>query len=241
MTSLQDAHSTTDGVAGSRVLEARGLRKAYGRGAGRVVALDGLDLDVRRGELLVIRGPSGSGKSTLLHCLAGIATPDEGEVTYLGPQGEWTLSGLSDDRRTDLRAERMGLVFQTVNLIPSLTAEENVQLPLVLAGAHADDIRARAAAALASVGLANRSQAMPSELSGGEQQRVAVARALVREPEVLLADEPTGALDSAAEQGVLDLIRGAVTPERAVVVVSHAPTVVAVADRVVDIRDGRVA
>ena len=220
---------------GTTLVEGRGLVKAYGRASARTTAVDGVDVDVRRGELLAIAGPSGSGKTTLLHLLSGIATPDAGEVVFDGIP----LHELGDDARTDLRAERMGFVFQALNLLPALTAGENVELPLVLRGLEAREVRARSTEALDAVGLGDRPKAFPAELSGGEQQRVAIARALVTDPEVLWADEPTGALDSASSAGVLDLLEAAVAGGRTVVVVSHAPDVVARATRIVRLRDGR--
>jgi putative ABC transport system ATP-binding protein len=235
--------STTQPQAGTAdvVVAGGGLRHAFGRGDGRVVALDGADVEVRRGELLVVRGPSGCGKSTLLHCLSGILLPDEGTVTYTDRDGTALVLGdLDDDGRTDLRARRMGFVFQTLNLLPALTVRENVELPLVLAGLPAPEIHPRVDAALASVGMDGRDRAAPAELSGGQQQRVALARALVGAPDVIWADEPTGALDSAAEAEMLALLRGAVAADRTVVVVSHADAVAALADRVVEMRDGRV-
>jgi putative ABC transport system ATP-binding protein len=216
---------------------ATGLRKSYGSGQARVTALDGVDCDVRAGEFLVITGPSGSGKTTLLHCLSGIATPDSGQVHVDGID----LATLDDDARTDLRQARFGFCFQTLNLLPALTIAENVQLPLVMAGRHADEIRARTTEVLARVGLAGREGAFPADLSGGEQMRVAIARALVNDPEVVWADEPTGALDSAAAAVILTLFRVIVDRGGTVVVVSHDPDVVARADRVVRLRDGRLA
>jgi putative ABC transport system ATP-binding protein len=234
-----DVTSTKRSDAAVAVIAARGLRKTHGRGAAAHVALDGVDLDVVRGELLVIRGPSGSGKSTLLHCLSGIATPDEGTVTVLDGPRAVELTALGEDARTDVRGRRMGLVFQSLNLLPALTVHENVQLPLVLAGDSATTVRDRVADALDAVGLTGRGASLPSTLSGGQQQRVAVARALVRAPDVVLADEPTGALDSEAEHAMLGLLRELVSPACAVVIVSHSPAVSAIADRVVELCDGR--
>src|SRR5687768_5388406 len=205
---------------GDVLLRAEGVVKAYGRGEGRTVALDGVDVVVGPGEFVAVTGPSGSGKTTLLHCLSGIAPVDAGTVVFDGVD----LAALDDNARTDLRGERMGFVFQTLNLLPALTVAENVELPLVLRGVLAAEVRERAAAALDSVGLADRARAFPADLSGGQQQRVAIARALVANPAVVWADEPTGALDSAAAAGVLDLLRGA-AGERTVVVVSHEPAV----------------
>jgi putative ABC transport system ATP-binding protein len=218
------------------MLQGVGLRKGYGEGSGRVMALDGADVEVRGGELLAIQGPSGSGKTTLLHCLSGLTAPDEGRVLLEGAD----LAGLDDDTRTALRAERMAFVFQTLNLLPALTAAENVELPLVLAGVKASEIRERTAVALDGVGLADRADAYPRELSGGEQLRVAIARALISEPDILWADEPTGALDSASAGVVLDLLRSAVADGRTVVMVTHSAELAAAADRVVTMRDGRV-
>lgn len=212
-----------------------GLRKAYGTGGARVTALAGVDCTVRAGELQVITGPSGSGKTTLLHCLSGIAVPDSGEVRFDGVD----LTRLSDDERADLRRNRFGFCFQTLNLLPALTVAENVQLPLVLAGKRADEIRARSAELLDRVGLSGRDGAFPGQLSGGEQVRVAIARALANQPAVVWADEPTGALDSVAAARVLGLLREIVDGGGTVVVVSHDPEVVALADRVMQLRDGR--
>lgn len=214
-----------------------GLHQAYGAGGARVTALDGVDCAVQAGELLVISGPSGSGKTTLLHCLSGIAVPDSGQVHFDGTD----LTELSDDERADLRRDRFGFCFQTLNLLPALTVAENVQLPLVLAGKGANEIRARGAALLDRVGLGGRDGAFPTELSGGEQVRVAIARAVANKPAVVWADEPTGALDSVAATRVLGLLRGIVADGGTVVVVSHDPEVVARADRVLRLRDGRLA
>ena len=217
------------------MLIGEGLCKAYGQGSARAVILDGVDVRVRRGEFVVVTGPSGSGKTTLLHCLSGLATPDAGRVLLDGVD----LASLSDDARTDVRAQRMGFVFQTLNLLPALNARENVELPLILAGLRTADVRARAGAALESVGLGDRGPALPAQLSAGEQQRVAVARAVVTDPDVLWADEPTGALDTVSATQVLELLRGQ-AGKRTVVVVSHDPTVAALADSVITVSDGRV-
>ena len=228
-------------LAAEVLVEATGLRKAFGQDPGRVVALDGADLQVHPGELLVVTGPSGCGKSTLLQCLAGILPPDSGQVRHHLPEGVVDVAGLDDDARTDLRSRRLGLVFQQQNLLPALTARENVELPLLLQGRPAAEIGAAVDAALARVGIADREDAMSAALSGGQQQRVALARALVTDPALVLADEPTGALDSAAQDDLLALLRAVATGRRAVVVVSHAPAVAAVADRVVRMQDGRTA
>ena len=218
------------------LVTARGLQKRYGPGGAAITALDGIDIDVVAGELLAISGRSGSGKTTLLHCLSGIMRPDAGTVMFDGVD----VTTASDDERSDLRAQRMAFVFQHLNLLPALTVSENVELPLVLRGANAHDIRSASAAVLEQVGLRGRGDAVPSKLSGGEQQRVAVARALISEPDVIWADEPTGALDTATSVEVMALMRRAAGGGRTVVVVSHAPDVADVADRVVTMSDGRI-
>ena len=212
------------------------VRKEFGGGASGVVAVDGVDIEIQRGEVLAIVGPSGSGKTTLLHCLSGLATPDGGRVTFEGVD----LGSLDDDARTDLRAQRMGFVFQSLNLIPALTVAENVELPLVLRGASVDTIRGSRAQRLDEVGLTGREDAYPSHLSGGEQQRVAIARALVTDPDIVWADEPTGALDSGAADVVVSLLEAAAAGGTTVVIVTHAAEVAARANRTVRLADGRV-
>jgi putative ABC transport system ATP-binding protein len=218
------------------ILEARALAKTYGEGAARVEALRGIDLVVQGGQFLAIMGPSGSGKSTLLHLLAGVEQPTTGQVLLEGRD----LAQLDDDERTLIRRRRMGFVFQHFNLLPTLTAMENVTLPLLLDGVSPSDARQRGAAALAMVNMEHRQTHLPSELSGGEQQRVAVARALVIEPALLLADEPTGNLDSDTGQQVVDLLRRLVRERRqTIVIVTHDAQVAAQADSTVHVRDGR--
>jgi putative ABC transport system ATP-binding protein len=219
------------------IVEARGLYKSYRRGSERVPALRGVDLAVRRGEILAIMGPSGSGKTTLLNCLAGLDRIDAGDVLVEGQ----SLRRLSDDARARYRARRMGFVFQAYNLLPVLTALENVELPLLLAGAPARQARERARALLAEVGLATHLHHRPAQLSGGQQQRVAIARALAPQPAIVWADEPTGNLDSETAAEILDLL---VRLNRAlgqtVVLVTHAPEVARRAHRLVTMRDGRI-
>ena len=219
------------------LIQAQGIVKGYGTGGAHVTAVQGVDVRIDRGEFVAITGPSGSGKTTLLHCLAGLAAIDSGQVLFDGV----ALQALDDDARTDLRAQHMGFVFQSLNLIPALTVAENVELPLVLQGADAAAIRAARDHRLGQVGLAGREEAFPSELSGGEQQRVAVARALVTDPAVLWADEPTGALDSAAAQGVVDLLAMAHAGGATVVLVTHDGSVAAAAQRRITLVDGRLA
>jgi putative ABC transport system ATP-binding protein len=218
------------------VLETRGLRKSYGaEGEVCVHALRGVDLQVRKGELLAIMGPSGSGKSTLLHILGGVETPTSGQVLLEGVD----LATLNDDQRTIVRRERMGFIFQSFNLLPAFTAEENVSLPLELGGMSSSEARKRALDSLRLVGMCHRRDHVPSAMSGGEQQRVAIARALVIRPALLLADEPTGNLDSANGRQVTALLRRLCTEdEQTIVMVTHDAHVAAQADRLIRLRDG---
>ncbi|MET7304085.1 ABC transporter ATP-binding protein [Embleya sp. NPDC005575] len=213
-----------------------GVRRTYGSGAAAVTALDGVSVGFPVGSFTAVMGPSGSGKSTLLQCAAGLDRPTGGTVAIGGTE----LAGLSENRLTELRRDRIGFVFQSFNLLPSLTATQNVELPLRLAKRPIDRHVVRDA--LASVGLADRGGHRPAELSGGQQQRVAIARAMVTAPTVLFADEPTGALDTAGTRGVLALLRSLVDEhERTIVMVTHDPVAAAVADRVLFLADGRVA
>ena len=215
-------------------VEARGLRRTYGSGPDAVHALRDVDLSIAPGEFVAIMGPSGSGKSTLLHLVGGLDRPDAGEVRI---EGE-TLAVLGDEALAHLRRRRIGFVLQFFNLFPLLSARENVAFPLLLDGR--DDALALADAALARVGLSERAAHRPNQLSGGEQQRVAVARALVTEPAVILADEPTGSLDSLAGEDVLRLLRAAADDGHAVLLITHHAPAAAYADRVVRLRDGAV-
>ena len=219
------------------VLEARGLKKVYGEAEARVEAIRGVDLQVTAGEMVAIMGPSGSGKSTLLALLGGVEVPTEGHVLLEGVD----LASLSDDQRTMLRRRRIGFVFQSFNLLPILTALENVALPLELDGVSSSEARRRAQQMLELVGLKDRHHHVPSHLSGGEQQRVAVARALVIQPALLLADEPTGNLDSVNGQRLTSLLRRLVDEHhQTIVMVTHDPEVASHADRIIHIRDGRI-
>jgi putative ABC transport system ATP-binding protein len=214
------------------VVTGRGLKKRYGSGPAAVDALRGVDLDVAAGTFTAIMGPSGSGKSTLMHLLAGLDKPSEGTVTIDGVE----LKTLDDAGLTRLRRDKIGFVFQAFNLVPVLTAEENVALPLTLAGLEPGDKVERV---LDAVRLLDRRGHRPSELSGGQQQRVAIARAIVGGPAVVFADEPTGNLDSATSNEVLRLLREAVDAQgQAIVMVTHDPGAAAVADRVVFLADG---
>ena len=220
------------------VLETRGLRKNYGaEGEVCVHALRGVDLQVRKGELLAIMGPSGSGKSTLLHILGGVETPSTGQVLLEGID----LATMNDDQRTIMRRDRMGFIFQSFNLLPAFTAEENVALPLELGGTPSSEARRRAMDSLKLVSMSHRRDHIPSAMSGGEQQRVAIARALVMRPALLLADEPTGNLDSANGRQVTALLRRLATQDdQTIVMVTHDSNVAAQADRLVRLRDGLV-
>jgi len=217
------------------VIEARGLRKDFGTGEARVEALRGIDLRVERGEFLAIMGPSGSGKSTLLHILGGVEPPTSGKVLFEGRD----LVTLGDDQRTLLRRKQMGFIFQSFNLLPTLTAEENISLPLLLDGVKDAEARRRACEKLDVVGMGHRRAHLPGKLSGGEQQRVAIARALVIDPAILLADEPTGSLDSVNGQRVMKLLRQLVDGHgQTIVLITHDPAVAGAADRTLHLRDG---
>jgi putative ABC transport system ATP-binding protein len=223
---------------GSRVaVETVGLNKVYGDGPTAVRALRGVSLEFPQGEFAAIMGPSGSGKSTLLHILGALDKPTSGRVTVGGAD----LSGLSDRKLTLLRRKRMGFVFQFYNLIPTLSAEENVLLPALIAGERANKYQKRLEELLDLVGLLERRTHRPDELSGGEQQRVAIARALVRNPDIILADEPTGNLDSKTGAGVLELLReSAARYEQTILMVTHDPRAASWADRAIFLSDGRV-
>jgi ABC-type lipoprotein export system ATPase subunit len=217
-------------------LQATGLVKRYGEGPVAVDALRAVDLTVADGEMLAIMGPSGSGKSTLLHLLGALDRPSAGTLELRGRR----YDNLDDAELTRLRGEVFGFVFQFFNLLPTLTAAENVLLPALISGQRASTYAARVDELLARVGLADRAGHVPSELSGGEQQRVAIARALLREPQVLLADEPTGNLDSRSGHAVLELLRAMADEGQTVVMVTHDPAAAARADRVVLLRDGEI-
>lgn len=223
---------------GSRIaVETEGLGKVYGEGKTEVRALRDVSLAFPGGEFAAIMGPSGSGKSTLLHILGALDRPTSGRVVVGGTD----LSGLSDRKLTLLRRERMGFVFQFFNLIPTLTAEENVLLPALIAGEKPAKYASRLDELLELVGLTARRTHRPDELSGGEQQRVAIARALVRNPDIILADEPTGNLDSKTGGGILDLMReSAARYEQTILMVTHDPRAASAADRAVFLSDGRV-
>jgi putative ABC transport system ATP-binding protein len=214
---------------------AQRLRKTY-HGASEVEALRGVDLEVRRGEMVAVVGPSGSGKTTLLNCLSGLDRFDSGQVVIEGTR----LADMTDRARTAYRCRHMGFVFQAFNLLPVLSAVENVEIPLLLQGIGGQVARRRALDMLETLGLANRAQHRPDALSGGEQQRVAVARALVHRPAVVWADEPTGNLDTEVTQVIVELLLKMNQRGQTIVLVTHNPLVAERAGRVVKMRDGRI-
>ncbi|TDQ47209.1 ABC transporter ATP-binding protein [Actinorugispora endophytica] len=225
------------GEAAGTALRAVGLSRTYGRGENLVRAVDGVDLDVPAGQTFAVTGPSGCGKSTLLQLFGGLDRPTEGEV-WLGGR---RVDHLGERALARLRRRAVGFVFQSFHLMDELTAAENVELPALLAGASPRTARRRAAGLLDRVGVADRARHLPSKLSGGQRQRVAIARALVNEPLVVLADEPTGNLDSAATHDVLRLFDELRAAGQTLVVVTHDERVAATADRVVSLRDGALA
>lgn len=216
-------------------VRALGVRRSFRSGDVVVAALDGIDLEVARGEMVAVTGPSGSGKTTLLHCLSGILPPDEGHAWVAGTE----VTGTDEATRGRLRRDHMGFVLQRLNLLSALTVEENVQLPLVLRGDARDATLQRTEEVLATVGLADRREARASELSGGQAQRVALARALVTHPAVVWADEPTGQLDRDQARDVATLLASAAAGGAAVVLVTHDAEVASVADRRLGLVDGR--
>ncbi len=217
------------------VLQTRGLKKVYGTGEARVRALDGVDLDVEQGEFVAVVGTSGSGKSTLLHMLGGLDRPTAGTVTVDGRD----IFALSDEALTVFRRRKIGFVFQAYNLVPVLSVWENIVLPVQLDGRRPD--KAYLAQVVEALGLAEKLDRLPGQLSGGQQQRVAIARALAAQPAILLADEPTGNLDSKTSQDVLSLMK--VTGRRfsqTMVMITHNEEIAQLADRIVRIEDGRI-
>ena len=235
MTAPQAAPPTTPGGS-APALVARRVTRRYGTGAGTVTALDAVDLEIGGGAFTAIMGPSGSGKSTLLHVLAGLDAVDDGSIVLEGTE----ITGLGDDALTRLRRERIGFVFQSFNLLPMLSAEQNILLPLELAGRKVD--RAWLDTLTSAFGIGDRLDHLPSQLSGGQVQRVAIARALVTSPAVVFADEPTGNLDSRTTEEVLDFLRLSVDElGQTVVMVTHERDAAERADRIISLADGRIA
>jgi putative ABC transport system ATP-binding protein len=219
------------------VLEARQLAKTYETGGAKVLGLRGVDLSIERGEFVAIMGPSGCGKSTLLNLLAGLDRPTAGEVWLDGRR----IDGLNETELARLRRRKVGFVFQFFNLVPTLSAVENVELPLLLVGRRRREARRSANELLGELGISEKQEAAPVQLSGGQQQRVALARALANRPDVVLADEPTGNLDSGAAREVLGLFREAQGRGQTLLLVTHDASVASAADRVITLRDGLVA
>ncbi len=222
---------------GDKIIAAHDVVKIYETGATRVEALKGVDFEVDRGEMVAVMGPSGCGKTTLLNCLSGLDAVTSGQVWLEGQD----LAEMSDKKRTDYRARRMGFIFQVYNLLPVLSAVENVELPLLVAGVSPKDARRRAMTALEQVGLRDWADHRPAELSGGQRQRVTVARSLVNDPAIVWADEPTGALDSKSAQDNMDLLRE-LNEEHGltIVLVTHDPNVGAQTHRIVRMQDGEI-
>ena len=217
------------------VVKASNLRKVYRTDGVAVHALNDIDLLVERGDFVAVMGPSGCGKSTLLHLLAGLERPTEGEITVDGHH----INGMNESQRAVLRRETIGFIFQAYNLIPNLTVADNVEMPSLLAGHNLKDAAQKRNALLDTLGIADKANAFPSQLSGGQQQRVAIARALINDPTLLLADEPTGNLDSRSGAGVLLLLRRFNEGRQTIVLVTHDPKVASFARNVIFMRDGR--
>jgi putative ABC transport system ATP-binding protein len=221
----------------SRAVVCRNVTKDFNTGDARVQALRGVDLEVHAGEMTLLVGPSGCGKTTLISIIAGLLEPAAGDIAVWGTP----LPGLSPRRKVEFRRQNIGFVFQQYNLLPALTAAENVAVPLLIAGRRRPEAVARASELLDAVGMGDRAGALPSQLSGGQQQRVAIARALIHQPRLLVCDEPTAALDGALGQSVMELIRRvAIAPDRAVIVVTHDSRVFHFGDRIVRMNDGRI-
>src|SRR5258708_33659408 len=230
----------TDDAAGWNerfAVRCRGATKIYGRGDGRVMALRGIDLDVRRGELLMLVGPSGCGKTTLISVIAAILNQDSGNCEVLGQD----LKSLDQNERTRFRGVSIGFVFQFFNLLPALNAVENVSVPLLINGVSRKNAETRASEILGQVDLGTRLSALPAQLSGGQQQRVAIARALVHDPKLIVCDEPTSSLDHETGRSVMNILRGiAKSPDRALIVVTHDPRIFEFADRIAHMDDGKI-
>jgi putative ABC transport system ATP-binding protein len=215
----------------------RGVTKTYGASDASIVALRGIDLDVRRGELLMLVGPSGCGKTTLISIVAAILNQDSGKCEVLGRD----LQHMGQIERARFRGVSIGFVFQVFNLLPALTAVENVAVPLLINGTSRKHAEARAREVLEAVGLSSRVRALPAQLSGGQQQRVAIARALVHDPKVIVCDEPTSSLDHDTGRSIMEVLRGvAKTPDRALIVVTHDTRIFEFADRIARMDDGKI-
>jgi putative ABC transport system ATP-binding protein len=234
---MMDGVSDTAGLQPDIAVHCRELTKTYGKGDAKVTALRGADLDVRRGELLMVAGPSGCGKTTLISIIAAILEPDSGMCEVLGHNWQH----LSENERSHFRGVAIGFVFQLFNLLPALTAVENVAIPLLINGLSRRHAEARAREALEAVGLGARLSWLPAQLSAGQQQRVAIARALVHDPKLILCDEPTSNLDHDTGRSMMELLQGvAKRPDRALIVVTHDTRVYEFADRIARMDDGTI-
>jgi putative ABC transport system ATP-binding protein len=226
-----------DGKPADNIIDARGVWKTYDAGRHRIDALKGVDLDVRRGEVVAVMGPSGCGKTTLLNCLSGLDVIDRGTIKIAGND----LKDLTDNQRTDFRAQQMGFVFQTYNLLPVLTGIENVELPMLVAGVKPSLARKRAQEAIEMVAVGEWAKNRPAEMSGGQRQRFTIARALSTKPAIVWADEPTGALDSETSAGIMNLmVELNRQNDQTFVWVTHAEEVGALAQRLIRMRDGQI-
>jgi putative ABC transport system ATP-binding protein len=233
----QNPVSTVDHDSAHWLVQARGVTKSFGEGAIRIPVLKGVDLDVARGEVLLLVGPSGSGKTTLLSVIAGILESDEGDVRILGE----SIPELSASEKTKFRRDHLGFIFQQYHLLPTLTAVENAAVPLLIRGVPKQVALAQAEAVLGSMGMGERLAALPTRLSGGEQQRVAIARALVGDPKLLLCDEPTASLDGETGHRIVQQLHDVgKQPDRAVIIVTHDTRIFEFGDRIVHMEDGRV-
>ena len=225
------------GPNANTAVHCRGVTKTYGTGDARVMALRGIDLDVCRGELLMLVGPSGCGKTTLISVIAAILKQDSGNCEVLGQD----LTSMDQNERTRFRGVSIGFVFQLFNLLPALNAVENVSVPLLINGVSRKNAETRASEILAEVDLGTRLGALPTQLSGGQQQRVAIARALVHDPKLIVCDEPTSSLDHETGRSVMNVLRGiAKSPDRALIVVTHDPRIFEFADRIAHMDDGKI-
>ena len=234
---MMDGVSDTTGLQPDIALQCRELTKTYGTGDAKVMALRGIDIDVRRGELLMIAGPSGCGKTTLISIIAAFLEPDSGVCEVLGH--DW--QHLSQRERAHFRGVAIGFVFQLFNLLPALTAIENVAVPLLINGASRKHAEARAKEVLGAVRLGARLSALPAQLSGGQQQLVAIARALVHDPKLIVCDEPTSNLDNETGHSIMEILRGvAKSPDRALIVVTHDTRIYEFADRIARMDDGKI-